>query len=43
VTRDDPECCRGSIRFRDQLVELASTGQAYASLDGVYKVKEGDS
>jgi hypothetical protein len=42
VTRDDPECCRGSIRFRDQLVELASTGQAYASLDGVYKVKEGD-
>ena len=42
VTRDDPECCRGSIRFRDQLVELASTGQVYASLDGVYKVKEGD-
>jgi hypothetical protein len=42
VTRDDPECCRGSIRFRDQLVELASTGQAYASLEGVYKVKEGD-
>jgi hypothetical protein len=24
------------------LVELASTGQVYASLDGVYKVKEGD-
>src|SRR5215472_6126617 len=42
VTRDDPECCRGRIRFRDQLVELASTGQVHASLDGVYKVKEGD-
>src|SRR5215510_15655613 len=42
VTRDDPECCRGRIRFRDQLVELASTAQVYASLDGVYKVKEGD-
>jgi hypothetical protein len=42
VTRDDPECCRGRIRFRDQLVELASTGQIHASLDGVYKVKEGD-
>src|SRR5262249_7742074 len=42
VTRDDQECCRGRIRFRDQLVELASTGQVYASLDGVYKVKEGD-
>jgi hypothetical protein len=42
VTRDDSECCRGRIRFRDQLVELASTGQVYASLDGVYKVKEGD-
>jgi hypothetical protein len=42
VTRDDPECCRSRIRFRDQLVELASTGQVHASLDGVYKVKEGD-
>jgi len=42
VTRDDPECCVGHIRFRDQLVELASTGQIYASLEGVYKVKEGD-
>src|SRR5262245_19983820 len=42
VTRDDPECCVGHIRFRDQLVELASTGQIYASLEGVYKVKDGD-
>jgi hypothetical protein len=41
TTRDDPECCVGRIRFRDQLIELASTGQ-YASLEGVYKVKEGD-
>jgi hypothetical protein len=30
VTRDDPKCCRGRIRFRDQLVELALTGQVYA-------------
>src|SRR6266446_1208693 len=42
VTRDDPECCVGHIRFRDRLVELVSTGQFYASLEGVYKVKEGD-
>ena len=42
VTRDNPECCVGHIRYRDQLVELASTGQIYASLEGVYKVKEGD-
>src|SRR6516165_4046519 len=42
VTRDDPECCVGHIRFKDQLVELASTGQIYASLEGLYKVKEGD-
>jgi hypothetical protein len=42
VTRDDPECCVGHIRYGDQLVELASTGQIYASLEGVYKVKEGD-
>jgi hypothetical protein len=42
VTRDHPECCVGHIRYGDQLVELASTGQIYASLEGVYKVKEGD-
>jgi hypothetical protein len=42
VERDDPECCGGRIRFRDQLVDLASMGQIYASLEGVYKVKEGD-
>jgi hypothetical protein len=42
VTRDDPECCVGHIRYGDQLLELASTGQIYASLEGVYKVKEGD-
>ena len=29
-------------QIRDQLVELASTGEVHASLDGVYKVKEGD-
>ena len=42
VTRDDSECCVGHIRYRDQLLELASTGQIYASVEGVYKVKEGD-
>src|SRR6516165_4552038 len=42
VQRDDAECCGGRIRFRDQRVELASTGLIYASLEGVYKVKEGD-
>src|SRR6266446_8231361 len=42
VTRDDAVCCVGRIRFRDRLVELVSTGQFYASLEGVYKVKEGD-
>jgi hypothetical protein len=42
VTRDDPECCVGHIRYGDQLIELASTGQIHAGLEGVYKVKEGD-
>jgi hypothetical protein len=42
VERDDLECCGGRIRFRDHLVDLASMGQIYASLEGVYKVKEGD-
>jgi hypothetical protein len=40
VTRDDPECCVGHIRYGDQLIEI--TGQIHASLEGVYKVKEGD-
>src|SRR5919201_2784854 len=42
VTRDDPECCIGRIKFADQWVEIASTGQIYASLEGKFKVKEGD-
>jgi hypothetical protein len=42
VTRDDPECCNGNIRYGDQRIEIASTGQIYASLDGIYKVGEGD-
>jgi hypothetical protein len=42
VTRDDPQCCVARIRYGNQLVEFASTGQIYASLEAVYKVKEGD-
>jgi hypothetical protein len=42
VTRDGAVCCTGHIRYGDQRVEIASTGQIYASLEGVYKVKEGD-
>ena len=42
VTRDDPECCIGHIRYGDQRIEIASTGQIYASLEGIYKVREGD-
>jgi hypothetical protein len=42
VTRDDPECCIGRFEFGDQRVEIASTGQIYASLEGIFKVKEGD-
>ena len=41
MTRDDAVCC-GHIRYGDHWVEIASTGQIYASLEGVYKVKEGD-
>jgi hypothetical protein len=42
VTRDGSGCCIGHITYGDQRVEIASTGQIYASLEGVYKVKEGD-
>jgi hypothetical protein len=42
VTRDDPGCCGINIRYGNQLAEIASTDQSYASLEGIYKVKEGD-
>jgi hypothetical protein len=42
VTRDGPVCCIGHITYGDQQLEIVSTGQIYASLEGVYKVKEGD-
>jgi hypothetical protein len=41
MTRADAVCC-SHIRYGDHWVEIASTGQIYASLEGVYKVKEGD-
>src|SRR5262249_5351337 len=42
MTRDDPECCIGHIKYGDQRIEIASTGQIYASLEGIYEVGEGD-
>jgi hypothetical protein len=42
VTRDDSECCVGHIRYGNQQVEIVSAGHIYASLEGVYKVSEGD-
>jgi hypothetical protein len=42
VTRDGSGCCIGHITYGDQRVEIASTGQVYASLEGIHKVKEGD-
>jgi hypothetical protein len=42
VTRDEQECCVGHISYRDQQVEILSVGPVYASLEGVFKVNEGD-
>jgi hypothetical protein len=42
VTRDGAVCCIGHITYGDQRLEIVSTGQIYASLEGVYKVTEGD-
>jgi hypothetical protein len=42
VTRDDSECCVGHIKYGNQQVEIVSAGRIYASLEGVYKVNEGD-
>jgi hypothetical protein len=42
VTRDEQGCCVGHISYRDQQVEILSVGPVYASLEGVFEVKEGD-
>jgi hypothetical protein len=42
VTRDGSGCCIGHITYGDQRLEIASTGQIQATLEGVYKVTEGD-
>jgi hypothetical protein len=42
VTRDGPMCWTARITYGDQRLEIVSTSQIYASLEGVYKVKEGD-
>jgi hypothetical protein len=42
VTRDDSDCCVGYIRYGNQQIEIVSAGRIYASLEGVYKVNEGD-
>jgi hypothetical protein len=42
VTRDGSGCCIGHIAYANQRLEIASTDQIYASLEGVYKVTEGD-
>jgi hypothetical protein len=42
VTREDPERGVGHVRYRNQQVEIVSPDRIYASLEGVYQVKEGD-
>jgi hypothetical protein len=42
MTRDSPECCNGHTRYLDQRIEIESAGPIYASLEGIYKVSEGD-
>jgi hypothetical protein len=42
MTRDDPGCCIGHISYRDQRIEIKSAAPLYATLEGIYKVHEGD-
>jgi len=42
VTKDANECCTGRIRHGTKQVEIVSAGEVYASLEGIYQVKEGD-
>jgi hypothetical protein len=42
VIRDADDCCSGKINYGAQKIELASAGDLFATLIGVYRVKEGD-
>jgi hypothetical protein len=42
VTRDNSDCCIGHMSYGNHQVEIVSAGPVSASLEGVYKVKEGD-
>jgi hypothetical protein len=36
------ECCTGHITYRDQAITMSATDEVYATLEGLYQVKEGD-
>jgi hypothetical protein len=40
--RNSEDCCTGYIRFRSQRIEILSAGDLFATLHGVYQMKEGD-
>jgi hypothetical protein len=42
VVADPNDCCTGKIRYRTQEIAIGSAGELYASLAGIYHVKEGD-
>jgi hypothetical protein len=42
VDKDDSDCCVGSVRFQSDQIELRSSGDLYAALEGVFQTAEGD-
>jgi len=42
VTRDFSECCSGYISYRNQQIEIISAEPVHPSLEGIFKVREGD-
>src|SRR5262252_1427231 len=42
VTRDFSECCGGYISYRNQQIEIMSAKPIHPSLEGIFKVREGD-
>ncbi len=40
--RNSEDCCKGYVRFRSQSIQILSAGDLFATLEGVYEVKEGD-
>ena len=42
VARSTEDCCSGYVKFGNQRIEIESSGEIYANLEGTFQTHEGD-